>query len=639
MSAIAGVVHWDNRPVEPAVLAAMTRCMEYRCPDGGWHWLHGAVGLAQAEFATLPEDTPGILSTFGPLRIAADCRIDNRVELLTSLSSHKLPYDCPDALLVLAAYAKWGTACVQQIIGDFAFVIWDEATQTLFAARDSSGARQLFYYADARRLLIASDRTQILQDPTVPFEIDEQHVLEYLTPTYQWFNGWDQGLFHGFCALPAGHTLRAQDGHVRVQRFWLGHGLDTSWNEQQWLEAYLQTLDEAVRCRLRSRSHQIGVELSGGLDSPAVASLAARALPVQDELHTLSLVFDAVPEVDERARIVPVLDGYGLRSHMLAADHLFVPQCVPTEWCSQSIVGPQDLKLPVAVTRLSSLAVQNGCQVLLTGDQGDALNSGSALVFFDLFRRGRWREAVRRFATDWRCSWSTALLRVGLYGLAPFAPSLMLQAGLGLWERGKQTFHALPTYLSPATRERIVEVDGALRLWRTHSTPGRCPVTRGTLATLMPPMALLTTAIPQPVERRHPYTDRRLIELVLGMPAEFKWERGQPSFLAACRFHHRRALTGILPDAVRLNNVGVDFTPAIKHSLSPQTLRCWFGQRPSLHIVERGYIEAKSFWEYLEHGAEPQGYLATLLCLEGWLRALAPGGTMRHLVPTRQALA
>lgn len=635
MSAIVAIVQWDGQPVDPLLLHAMNECVARRYPDGAWSWAEGEIGMAQADLATLPEDKPGVPVVAGGLRIVASCRIDNRDELRQTLPRCYLPTSNTDAALILAAYLAWGESCVDRLLGDWAFAIWDERSRSLFAARDLGGARQLFFYSDRDRLMLATDRTQILQDPTVPLEIDDEQVLEYLAPAFQWYNGWDQGLFRGFRALAAGSYLTARDGRIVTRSFWDWRDQPADrCSESEVLEQYLHTLDEAVRCRLRSRS-DVAIELSGGLDSPAVASLAGRVPAFErPELHSFSLVFDEATEVDERERIMPVLHRYPLHSHMLPADLLYAPQFIDAQWTPYTLLGPQELRMPSAVTRLYDRVEQTGCRVLLTGDLGDALNGGSDLVYFDLLRRRRFGELARRFGVDLGRSWQAALLKLSLFGVAPLAPWPLLATGIGFWERRKPI--ELPGYLPPRLQQRVREVDHAIRQTRQQRFAVRCPVSRGTLAEIMPPMVPVTMPVAQPLERRHPYTDRRLIELVLAMPAEFKWEHAERTFLRASRLHHRKALAGILPDAVRVGNVGVDFSPVIERCLSPDVIRAWFARSPITHIFERGYAQPKPFWDEVEQSRGATGYLITLLCLEGWFRSL-DNSAIKLLIPPRSA--
>jgi len=641
MSAIAFVVHWDGRPIEPALLESVNACVRYRCPDGSWTWMDGRVGMAQADLATLPEDEPGIPVVSGRLRIAASCRIDNRDDVRQALPREFVPRGGTDTALILAAYQAWGEACVDRLVGDFAFTIWDGDRRSVFAARDLSGSCQLYYYCDKETLFLASERTQILQDPTVPLEVDEEQLLEYLTPAYQWYSGWDQGLFRGFHALPEGCILRAEQGDVTVRRFWKwqDHALDPR-PEKQVIEEYLHTLEAAVRCRLRSRS-RVAIELSGGLDSSAIACLAAQLSDGSSpELHTLSIVFDDVPEADERHRIQKVLDRYPLSSHFLAADKLYAPQCFSPDWSPHSVMGPHEIMTVPAMVRLYDIAEQAGCRVVLTGHMGDALNDGCDRVYFDLLRRKCLREALRRFRIDWNRSRQHAIGGLLFHGLVPMiAPWPLLRFGLLARARLGRMVSKLPEYFPSSLQKRIREVDKAVRMRRARFTFVRCPALRRALEIVFPAMVSLTMPFPQPIERRHPYYDRRLVEMVLSMPQELKWEHEQRGTLRAGRFHHRKAMVGILPDEVRVANTGVDFAPVIRHCLSPAVMRDWLKRSPVVHIFERGYVLPDLFLDEIAKSTTPHLYLMTMLSVEGWLRALEPGGEMHRLIPSRCAPA
>ena len=220
MSAIFTSIHWNGKPIDRTVLESANACVRHRCPDGAWVWADGTVGMAQADLATLPEDEPGIPVVSGPLKIAASCRIDNRDELLRALGTEHAPVNGTDTALVLAAYEAWGEACVDRLIGDFAFVIWNARSRTVFAARDLSGVRPLFYYSDHERLTLASDRTQIFQDPDVPCEMDEEQFIGQLTSTFLSHSGWDQGYFRNLHVMPAGSIMTASNGHIDIRSFW-----------------------------------------------------------------------------------------------------------------------------------------------------------------------------------------------------------------------------------------------------------------------------------------------------------------------------------------------------------------------------------------------------------------------------------
>lgn len=635
MNAVFATIDWTGRPADPGVLNAAIACMRYRCPDGGWTWRDGAVGMAQAELATLPEDQPGVHLALGTLHIAADCRIDNRDEL-RQLLHEPLPPAAPDALFVLAAYRQWGAACVDRLVGEFAFVIWDAAARRVFAARDLSGTCRLFFFRDAQRLIIASERTQILQDPTVPLEIDDDQLLDYFTPAYQWTSGWDQGLFRGFEALPAGYILQAEAGHVATRRFW-------DWRDhtpadrpaQQVLEEYRHALEQAIRCRLRSRKPAIALELSGGLDSTAVVALAAR-MNSGHELHTFSLVFDQLADPAERQRIDLMIAHFGLRAHLITADNLYTPEYVTSNWQPQSVAGPQELEASVAAREEYSAILQADCNVVLTGLMGDSVNEGCERVYYDLLRRKQFREVLRRLGLSWQRDSRRAAGALLYYGLMPFAPWAVLRPALVWQELRRGMYTDLPAFIAASLQQRIATRDRSLRVRKVQRLGERSPAVRYTLEEIMTPMIASTLPSEYPLEFRHPFYDRRLVELVLAMPQEEKWNHDGAMYKERERWHHRRAMQGILPEAVLNQPSGMDFAAAVKHGLAAEHILPWLDAAPRLEIAERGYVEARAFRQAVIEPGRYYSYMGALLVTEAWLRALAPGGAMRRLIPQRQ---
>ncbi len=167
MSAVFGVVFLDGRPVPPALLERMAETLAHRGPDGAAIWTASGAsarsdgqpnaGLGFRRLITTPEAA----NEMSPLRdeaaalvLTADVRLDNRAELLAALQIEIPPgadglAPVGDGTLLLEAYKKWGEACPEHLLGDFAFAIWDERRRRLFAARDHFGA--VGYFASAPR--------------------------------------------------------------------------------------------------------------------------------------------------------------------------------------------------------------------------------------------------------------------------------------------------------------------------------------------------------------------------------------------------------------------------------------------------------------------------------------------------------
>src|SRR5215204_5168905 len=134
MSAIAGILRLDGAPVEDAVLRTMASTMPGRCPDGLGIVVRDEVGLVQGLFrsgTTAVEEA--LPATRGHLSVVADARIDNRGEILAALGLSGPEGDSlTEAELVLRCYEAWGANCVDRIVGDFAFAVWDHGRRELF---------------------------------------------------------------------------------------------------------------------------------------------------------------------------------------------------------------------------------------------------------------------------------------------------------------------------------------------------------------------------------------------------------------------------------------------------------------------------------------------------------------------------
>ncbi|HLF31621.1 MAG TPA: hypothetical protein VI566_11415, partial [Xanthomonadales bacterium] len=145
MSGIFGIVNTDGKPVTAQDLDRMQATLAHRGPNGSNVWLDGPAGFGQLMLHTTAESLRERLPWQHPesqLVITADARIDNRSDLSRSLQlSDSESSAMPDSQFILAAYMRWGDDCVDHLLGDFAFVIWNPRTRQLFCARDHLGVR------------------------------------------------------------------------------------------------------------------------------------------------------------------------------------------------------------------------------------------------------------------------------------------------------------------------------------------------------------------------------------------------------------------------------------------------------------------------------------------------------------------
>lgn len=281
MSAICAIARLDRAPVSSTQIAALLDAMdEYGADASTWAPESEAqpVAMGAKAWRVTPEDAgyhPPLRSRDGRLVLVADARIDNRAELASQLELTGHRRDASDAEFILAAYEAWGRDCTRRLVGDFTFVVWDDRAQHLFAARDAVGQRVLFYRRDARQVALATTAHALAQLPPGPPRLNEQKIADFLVllqrPEITFFEGIER--------LPPGHTLTVSSGGCRLERWWSPRPSQSLrlGSDAEYVEGFLSVFGEAVRAQVRSAS-DVGILLSGGLDSSSVAAMAAATL-------------------------------------------------------------------------------------------------------------------------------------------------------------------------------------------------------------------------------------------------------------------------------------------------------------------------------------------------------------------------
>src|SRR5262249_2136695 len=183
MSAISGIFSLLPEPPASEVAQQMSQVLAHRGQDHVGLWTGGPVALAHRMLWTTPESQAERLplsSTDDGTVITADVRLDNRSELIEKLDLAKLHRPITDSSLVLPAYRKWDLQCPKELLGYFAFVIWDERKRRCFCARDHFGVKPFYYYFSKDLFLFASEIKALFVDPRVPKKLDEVRIGDHL---------------------------------------------------------------------------------------------------------------------------------------------------------------------------------------------------------------------------------------------------------------------------------------------------------------------------------------------------------------------------------------------------------------------------------------------------------------------------
>ncbi|WP_407270155.1 asparagine synthase-related protein [Radiobacillus sp. PE A8.2] len=228
------------------------------------------------------------------LAITADAMLDNRQALYELL---QIPKDkrktIPDSQLILLAYCKWGEEAPKYLVGDFAFMVWDQKKQQLFGARDASGYRTLYYVRDQERFAFSTTIEALLSLSNVQSQLNEQWLAEHLAISGL-IDTVDARLtpYQNIEQVPPFHSVTITSETCRLTKygsFSSGKQIKLK-NDQAYVEAFQDIFQDAVDVRLRTHRN-VGAQLSGGLDSGAVAGFAAKRLQEQGkQLHTYSYI-------------------------------------------------------------------------------------------------------------------------------------------------------------------------------------------------------------------------------------------------------------------------------------------------------------------------------------------------------------
>ncbi len=187
MSGFVGIVNLDGAPVDRVLLERMTRSLVFRGPDACEVWAEGAVGFGHTMLRTTHEAAnerqPATLD--GRLWITADARIDGRAGLIEKLQAKSgaargVSLSTPDAELILHAYDVWGDGCVEHLLGDFSFAIWDASRRRLFCARDQMGVKPFFYAHVGSCVVFSNTLECVRQHPLVSDRLNDLAIADFL---------------------------------------------------------------------------------------------------------------------------------------------------------------------------------------------------------------------------------------------------------------------------------------------------------------------------------------------------------------------------------------------------------------------------------------------------------------------------
>lgn len=388
MCGIAGILN-PARPADSlgSDIESMLAMIGHRGPDGAGYVVDDGFAMGTVRLAILDPEAGAqpFADRTGRYWLCYNGEIYNYRELRAELEAKGCRFSTHcDTEVVLNAWISWGPDCLRRFNGGFAFAVYDSSTGGVFLARDRFGKRPLFYVRQGDTLLFASEMKAFLAIPGFAFEQDPEQLSSILG---QWTPLPHQSGFTGIESLPMGQWLAFRNGSLSVDTYGelrFDEGPDVA-TEDDALELIRERLTRSVELRLRS-DVEVGVYLSGGVDSAIVAALAKDFST--RPLSTFSVEFEDA-EFDESADQQLVSSYLGTRHHAQRITHADIAGHTPAAVFHAEVPAFRSAFVPMHI--LSKRTRDEGIKVILSGEGAD-----EAFLGYDLFKETLLREAWER---------------------------------------------------------------------------------------------------------------------------------------------------------------------------------------------------------------------------------------------------
>src|SRR5712664_2792769 len=509
MSVQFGRWNFDGKPVDRDYLEKAKASIAPYGPDDAGSYAKNNVSILYHAFHTTKEsrrETQPLVTASGAV-LTWDGRLDNRAELIRQLSD-LVTIDSTDIAIVSAAYEFWREDCFAMLIGDWALSIWNPHTRSLILAKDPIGTRHLYYSIEKDQVTWSS-----VLDPLVLFAGRSFALCEeYIAGWFSFFPAAHLTPYVGIHSVPPSSSVLIRAGKDTVSKYWdfdpdkrIRYRTDAEYEEH-----FRSVLAEAVRRRLRSDS-PILAELSGGMDSSSIVCMAdtiiAGGSAETPRLDTISYYNDSEPNWNERPYFSKVEEKRGR-----TGTHIDVSRQESFKFdldSDQFAVTPGSSGRPNRAARqFAACMTSQGNRVVLSGIGGDEVMGGVPTPtpeIEDLLARGHFRTLAHRlkvWALNKRKPWFHLFFEAARGFFPPALVGVPKHKRPAPWLNAsfvKRNRTALQGY------ETRLKLFGPLPTFQENVL---------TLQVLQRQLACDALSADLPREKRYPYLDRDMLELM-----------------------------------------------------------------------------------------------------------------------------
>ena len=543
MSGICGIVRFDEKKVETEEILKMLDAMKNHRNDTEGIWVNGNVGFGHRMLWTTPESLHEIqpsVSNDSNLVLTADARLDNREELIEKLEINKKDFDSiTDTVIILRAYQKWGDQCLGHLMGDFAFAIWDNEEKKLFTARDRFGTRP-FYFFFNKGLLYFSSYLDVLLDATEgSVSLNDESILSFCkfsTIKYE------ETMYENILRIPPAYAFIFSANGLKKERYWFPEKIKINYgiSLEDASKKVHDLLFKAVESRIRVYG-QWGCELSGGLDSSAVALIAKRLSNKQFKTFSMRYKSYSCDEWEYTNEVI----------HALKSDPVYIDvDCIDVK----NDYGMNSLPLlsahwPVYGSfihnyNLGLSMINSDVRVCLTGHGGDHVFTGANTIVVDYLKNFKFRHLFNELL----CS-DDSILQLLNSSMRSIIP--------------KSLKNVIKSLLFSGTKNDFVQPENFTDYWNIQQIK---PITLlSNLQYIVGRHHVMHTdnnhyrslEMNENIEFRHPFLDTKLVEYGLSLPNHYKYSCNTIKIVL------REALKDIYPEKIYKREDKAEFSEVL----------------------------------------------------------------------------
>lgn len=545
MCGICGIVDFSSTEVNKGQVWPMVESLCHRGPDDFGVAPLGKACLGQTRLSIIdltPSGHQPMRSADGRVTIAYNGEVYNYLDLKHILEGKGVRFrGTSDTEVVLQSYIQWGEDAFLKFNGMFSLAVWDGRSEELHLVRDRLGIKPLYYWEHGETIVFGSEIKAILRSGLVDARMNTRRLHEYL---YYGTVGGEHTLFEGIAKLLPGHRLQKKRKGTTLKPYWSVFDISPCNDDESTATEKVRGLLDASAKRHLLSDVPVGIFLSGGIDSSAIAALASKHHP--GRLQTYTAGFDFAGNKSELPKARSMAEYCDTDHHELHIQGDNVQEVIEQLVCAHDEPFADAANIPLY---LLCEQLKGKVKVVLQGDGGDEVFAGYRR--YNVFSHERF----------WRC-------------VSPLAKAVNLFRNSGAAHfRNMRFFHAISqrdpvlrsalmltmepynypptTVLSSDIRSEVSRQDPFVRYRAMyHKLKALDPVQRALymdMVILLPDIFLEKvdkSTMAQSMEIRVPLLDNNIVEYVLSLPSSMKVRRGQKKWLL------RRALRGVVPDDI-----------------------------------------------------------------------------------------